>query len=92
MSVNGDQSRKDHQECRQTGWDIVGNVVDMGSPAAEVFIALRLIADHRVKGVHHLIGQHAWDAKDGEPEEGSNDTVAQVLGKGFEGSSTYLLG
>ena len=45
-----------HEQSGEAGRDIIGDVIDMGSPATEIAIALCLVANHRVEGVHHLIG------------------------------------
>ena len=63
----------------------------MGSPAAIVAIALGAIADHRVKRVDHLIGQHAGHAQQGEPEERGYHAVAQVLGQRLKGCGAHFL-
>ena len=83
--------RQRHQQRCEAGWDVVGHVVDACCPTAEVAIALGAIADHRVKGVDHLVGQHTGCAEHGKPEEGRYDAVAEVLGKRLEGSRTHFL-
>ena len=87
-----EEGRQEHQQGRETGGEIVGDIVDVGGPAAEVSVAFGAVADHRVEGVHHLIGQHTGRTEQGEPEEGGDDAVAEVLGKGLEGCGAHLLG
>ena len=81
-----------HQEGREAGGDVVGDVVDMSRPTTEVTIAVCLIANHGVEGVHHLVGQHAGRTEQGEPEEGGNDAVAQILSQRLKGCRSHLLG
>ena len=81
-----------HQQCRKAGGDIVCDVVDVCRPASEVLVSLRLVAYHRVEGVHHLICQHAGSAEQGEPEERGYHTVAQVLCERLKGCSAHFLG
>ena len=83
---------KNHQQGSEAGWDVVGDVVDMRCPTAEVTVAVGLIANHGVEGVDHLIGQHARDSQEHVPEEWGNDAIREVLGKGLQGGSAYLLG
>ena len=64
----------------------------MGSKAAEVLVTVCLITYHRIEGVDHLIGKHAWHTANGKPKERGNDTIAQVLGEGFEGCRADFLG
>ena len=64
----------------------------MGSPAAKIFVSISLVANHRVQGVHHLVGQHAWNTQQGIPEKRGNHTVAQILGQRLEGCRAHLLG
>ena len=80
-----------HQQGRQSGGDVVGHVVDMGCPAAEVTVSFSLVANHRVERVHHLVGEHAGCTKDSEPEEWGNHAVAQILGQRLEGGGTHFL-
>ena len=92
MSVNRHQLWYNHQEGGDAGWEIVGYIVETGSKAAEVTIAVGLVANHGIEGVDHLVGQHARYTTNGKPKEWSNDPIAQVLSEGFQGCRTNLLG
>ena len=82
---------QDHQKSRDTCRDIVGHVVDMCRPTAEVLMPFSLIANHGVERVHHLVSQHARRAKDGEPEQWGNHAIREVLSQRFEGGGAHLL-
>ena len=81
-----------HQQCREAGRNIVGNIVDMCSPTAKILIPLRPIANHRIECVHHLIGHHPGNTQYCQPEQGGYDTIAQILSQRFQGSGTHFLG
>ena len=38
--------RQRHQQGGETGRDVVRHIVNMGGPAAEIFIPLRTVANH----------------------------------------------
>ena len=63
----------------------------MRCPAAEVAVAVGLIAYHGVEGVDHLIRHHARDSQEHVPEEWGNDAVTEVLGKCLQGGRANLL-
>ena len=83
--------RQHHQQSRETGWDIVGHIIDTGCPTAKVLVTFRLVANHRVERVYHLIRYHARNTQYGKPEQGSYHTVTQIFCQRFEGSGTHLL-
>lgn len=83
---------EDHEEGCEAGWDVVGDIVDMRCPAAEVLVAGCLVAYHRIEGVDELIGEHAGGTEEHIPEHRSHDTVAEVLGEGLKGCRAHLLG
>lgn len=87
----GDPVHEGHAQGGEAGGDVVGHVVDAGGPAAEAQVAVGVVADHGVEGVDHLVGHHAGDAEEGVPEEGGDDAVAEVLGKGLEGGDAAFL-
>ena len=83
---------KEHEQGGEAGRDIVGHVVETGGKTAEVLVAWGAVGYHGVEGVYHFVGEHTGSAEEGEPEEGGDDTVAEVLGEGFEGGGADFLG
>ena len=80
-----------HEKGRQASRDEVGHVIDASRPATKVLETLRPVTDHGVLGVHHLVGQHGRHTAHRQPEEGSHNAVAEVLGQGFESGRAHLL-
>ena len=83
---------QDHQQSRQTGWDIIRHVIDMGCDTAESTITFGLIANHRVERIYHFVSQHPRGAEQQQPEQRGYHPIAQILGQGLKRCRTYLLG
>ena len=71
------------EEHGQPGRQEVGRVVDPGRGPAKVQIARVLVADHRVEGVDHLVGQGQGRTAEGGVEERRQHPVDRVFGHGL---------
>ena len=79
---------QNHQKSCQTGWQIIGYIIQTGRKAPESTIAFITVTDHGIKGIDHLIGQHAGDAQQQIPEQGGNHTVTEVLSQSLQSCCT----
>ena len=80
-----------HQQGCETGWNVIGDVVDASSPTAKVTIAVGSVANHGVERVHHLVRQHARRPQQHEPEERGDDAIGEVLSQSLECRRANLL-
>ena len=65
----------------------VDEIVEPGGRPAEIAVARREVADHRVGGVDRLVGEEPRQPQQQEPEGRCDDAVGEVLGGQLDGGA-----
>ncbi len=83
--------RGDHEESGQPRGDKIDRIVQARGKFTEVEIALRPIADHRIKGADRFVGHRQRNAAEKKIKERRHDAIAGTLSQRLQTRTQHFL-